>query len=47
MFVSDEIKKQVSELRESLEKVAMRENISQNSSNWLFSLCESLGELEN
>ena len=48
MFVLDsKIVTQVTELREALERVAMREDINKNSSNWLFSLCESLGELEN
>ncbi len=48
MFVLDsKIVTQVTELREALEKVAMREDINKNSSNFLFSLCETLGELEN
>ena len=48
MFVlSDEIVTQVTELREALEKVAMRRDINQLTCNWLFSLCETLTELEN
>jgi hypothetical protein len=48
MFVlSDEIVTQVTELREALEKVAMRRDINELTCNWLFSLCETLTELEN
>jgi hypothetical protein len=48
MFVlSDEIKAQVTQLREVLEEVAMREDIHERQSAWLFALCETLGEISN
>ncbi len=48
MFVlTDEIVTQVTNLREALQKVAMREDIHELTANFLFSLCETLGELEN
>lgn len=48
MFVlSDEIVTQVTMLREALEKVAMRKDVNELTCNWLFSLCETLTELEN
>ncbi len=48
MFVlSDEIKAQATQLREALEKVAMREDIHERQGAWLFALCETLGELGN
>ena len=48
MFVlSDEIVTQVTTLREALEKVAMRRDVNELTCNWLFSLCETLTELEN
>ena len=42
-----ELVTQVTNLRETLEKVAMREDLKEWHATWLFSLCESLGELEN
>ena len=48
MFVlSDEIKTQVTELREVLENVATREDIHERQSAWLWSLCETLAEISN
>ncbi len=48
MFVlSDEIKAQATQLREALEKVAMREDIHERQSVWLFALCGTLGEISN
>jgi hypothetical protein len=38
---------QVTNLREALEKVAMRKDIHELTGAWLFALCETLGELEN
>jgi hypothetical protein len=45
--ITDEIVKQATKLRESLEKVAMDESTNKLTANWIFSLCETLGELEN
>ena len=48
MFVlSDEIKTQVTELREVLESVASREDIHERQSAWLWSLCGTLAEISN
>ncbi len=48
MFVlSDEIKAQATQLREALEKVAMREDIHERQGAWLFALCGTLGEISN
>ena len=44
---TNELVKQVTNLRETLEKVAMSEGTKAWHSAWLFELCESLGELEN
>jgi hypothetical protein len=46
MFVlNSEIVTQVTDLREALEKVAMREDIHESNANWLFALCETLSQI--
>jgi len=46
MFALDsEIVTQVTNLREALEKVAMREDIHESKADWLFALCETLGQI--
>jgi hypothetical protein len=46
MFVLDsELVTQVTNLREALEKVAMREDIHESNANWLFALCETLSQI--
>jgi hypothetical protein len=45
--ITDEIVTQVTKLREALEKIAMDESTNELTANWMFSLCETLGELEN
>jgi hypothetical protein len=46
MFALDsEIVTQVANLREALEKVAMREDIHESKADWLFALCETLSQI--
>jgi hypothetical protein len=45
--ITDEIVTQVTKLREALEKVAMDKSTNELAANWIFALCETLGELEN
>jgi len=45
--ITDELVTQVTKLREALEKVAMDKSTNELTANWIFALCETLGELEN